>query len=54
MYPIDHNYIEGDPSPMATLMGLYEAEQAQDISERYWGQFCSLDPSALECRVYDD
>ena len=51
----DNDYTEIDPSPMATLQRRYVADLvAIQAKATYWDVYCSTDPSAPECKVYED
>jgi len=45
----DDIYIEADASPMAT-----QQRKWLDSASSYFDRACSLNPSAPECRVYED
>ena len=45
----DDIYIETDASPMTTQQGKWLAS-----SSTYFDRTCSLNPSAPECRIYED
>ena len=48
-------YQEIDASPMATLQQRYIADLvAVQAKASYWDVYCTTDPSAPECRVYDN
>lgn len=47
-------YQELDASPMATLQSRYIADlEAIQAKATYWDVYCTVDPSAPECKVYD-
>jgi len=46
---LDLDYIEADPSPMATM----QAKFLEDYKVSYWDKFCSLNPSEPECLIYE-
>ena len=52
---IDNDYIEIDPSPMATLQQRFIADlEAIQAKATYWDVHCTIDPSAPECKIYED
>ena len=49
------DYVEIDPSPMATQQSRYLADlKAVQAKASYWDVFCTTDPSAPECKVHDN
>ena len=48
-------YQELDASPMATLQSRYIADlEAIQAKASYWDVYCTTDPSAPECKLYED
>ena len=48
-------YQELDASPMATLQSRYIADlEAVQAKATYWDVFCGVNPSAPECKLYED
>ena len=51
------NYVEVDPSPMATqTIRFFEELEAKKAatSRNFWDSFCELNSSAPECKIYED
>ena len=48
-------YQELDASPMATLQQRYVADlESIQAKASFWDVYCTTDPSAPECKVYED
>ena len=48
-------YQEIDASPMATLQQRYIADLvAVQAKATYWDVYCGVNPSAPECKLYED
>ena len=51
----DHDYTEIDPSPMATQQQRFIADlEAVQAKANYWDIYCGTNPSAPECKIYED
>ena len=51
----DNDYTEIDPSPMATQQQRFVADLvAVQAKATYWDVFCGVNPSAPECKLYED
>ena len=51
----DSDYVEIDASPMATQQQRFIADLvAVQKKASYWDVFCTTDPSAPECKIYDN
>ena len=49
------DYQELDASPDATIQSRYLKDVAEAKAKTsYWDVFCALDPSAPECKIYDN
>lgn len=48
-------YQELDSSPMATLQHRYVADlESVQAKATYWDVFCTIEPSAPECKIHDN
>lgn len=54
---LNQDYLEIDASPLATMtLNFFEDLQAQKEAKgsNFWENFCELNSSAPECKIYED
>ena len=51
-----NDYVEIDPSPLATQAKKFLAEEAKRAASpaSFYERFCNENPSAQECKIYED